>query len=163
MTQISLFPKIPTTGGNLSFNINLPYWLNGEVKTIFIESFKSNPIYNSTLDLFDILVPKGCRSNLFNTSIEIVSIVSNDSEANPTYVGTINDAHTEAKISINEARYLGEWKINVKICDTFHSTYTFLISPELIRMEGVLNDNGGNITFTGNNLRYKQNISGTFV
>ncbi|KAM9979402.1 hypothetical protein ACTFIY_008658 [Dictyostelium cf. discoideum] len=181
MPEISLFPKIPTTGENSKFI----------------------PIYNSTLDLFDFLIPKGCGilnfyydyqqiefkkffnttyekgaisgtplldgegslifkgSNLFNTSIEIVS--RNDTEANPTHVGTINDAHTEVKFSINEARYHGNWKINVKICNTFHSTYTFLISPELIRMEGVLTDNGGNITFTGNYLGYNQNIDGKYT
>ncbi|KAM9996898.1 hypothetical protein ACTFIZ_001848 [Dictyostelium cf. discoideum] len=100
-------------------------------------------------------------SNLFNTSIEIIRY-QNDIYTNDTQVGTINDDHTEVKFSINEARYQGQWKINVNICDTFYGGYIFRFSPELIRMEGVLNDIGGNITFTGNHLRPKHNVTGTF-
>ncbi|KAM9951518.1 hypothetical protein ACTFIT_002198 [Dictyostelium discoideum] len=100
-------------------------------------------------------------SNLFNTTIEIFSL-QNDTKASRREFGTINDAHTEVKFSINETSYRSEWKINVKICDTFYSEYYFSFSPKPIRMEGVLNNNGGNITFTGNYLRSKQNVTGTF-
>ncbi|EAL71642.2 IPT/TIG domain-containing protein [Dictyostelium discoideum AX4] len=199
--EISSFPKMPTTGGNFNFEYNLAYRSNGMVKPIILNGVNFWPIYNSTLDLFNIQIPKGCGilkfyydnrlgkwnffdatyemgsipvdplldgegsftikgSNLFNTSIEIFS--KNDIYSNRKEFGIINDDHTEVKFSINEARYQGLWKIDVKICDTFYRSYTFSFSPELIRMEGVLNNNGGNVTFTGNHLRSKQNVTGTF-
>ncbi|KAM9956808.1 hypothetical protein ACTFIR_003542 [Dictyostelium discoideum] len=98
-------------------------------------------------------------SNLYNTSIKIYSnnIVK---DTNPS--GALDASHSSVTFSAEEFLTPNNWTIEVSICDSFYKRYSYLHSPVLTKMEGVLNDNGGNMVFTGNHLRPKHNVTGTF-
>ncbi|KAN0030738.1 hypothetical protein ACTA71_009379 [Dictyostelium dimigraforme] len=99
-------------------------------------------------------------SNLYQTTIKIYSSVpiensSPISAPDPT-------THSNIIFSIPESKYQGEWNISVSICGEFYDFYYYSFSPIINKMEGTLNDNGGNMTFTGKYLRPKSTITGSF-
>ncbi|KAM9993068.1 hypothetical protein ACTFIY_010537 [Dictyostelium cf. discoideum] len=98
-------------------------------------------------------------SNLYKTSIKIYStnIVKN---TNPS--GALDASHSSVTFSVEEFLTPNNWIIEVSICGSFYKNYSYLHSPVITKMEGVLNDNGGNMVFIGNHLRPKYNVTGTF-
>ncbi|KAM9968347.1 hypothetical protein ACTFIW_002785 [Dictyostelium discoideum] len=98
-------------------------------------------------------------SNLYNTSIKIYSnnIVK---DTNP--IGALDASHSSVTFSAEEFLTPNNWTIEVSICGSFYKSYSYPNFPMLAKMEGVLNDNGGNMVFTGNHLRPKHNVTGTF-
>ncbi|KAM9955391.1 hypothetical protein ACTFIR_011829 [Dictyostelium discoideum] len=98
-------------------------------------------------------------SNLLKTSIKIYSnnIVRDN---NPS--GALDASHSSVIFSVEEFLTPNNWTIEVSICGSFYKSYSYPYLPVLTRMEGVLNDNGGVMVFTGNHLRPKHNVTGTF-
>ncbi|KAM9999375.1 hypothetical protein ACTFIZ_002927 [Dictyostelium cf. discoideum] len=134
--------------------LNLSY----DNKQIFSTTFETGTISNVILDDDKgILTIQG--SNLYNSSIKIYStnIVK---DTNP--IGTLNASHSSVTFSVEEFLTPNNWIIEVSICDSFYRNYSYTYLPVLTKMEGVLNDNGGNMVFTGNHLRPKHNVTGTF-
>ncbi|KAN0025551.1 hypothetical protein ACTFIU_001828 [Dictyostelium citrinum] len=128
------------------------------LNNIFNASYQTGSISNSpTLDGDGNFIIKG--SNLYKTSIKINS---NDTIENAYPSPNIDASHSTIKFSIPESKYQGSWTIEVTICNTFYRSYSYTFSALLVGMTGVLNDNGGNITFTGYHLRSKNNITGVF-
>ncbi|KAM9985184.1 hypothetical protein ACTFIZ_008732 [Dictyostelium cf. discoideum] len=185
--QIPSFPILPTTGGEFCVK-----YLNGNPKNlvIFFDFDKSrnqflakirpscgafnlfyqtNLVLNKTYEtgaisnapILDddkgILNIQG--SNLYNTSIKIYS-TNVVKDANP--IGKLDDSHSSVTFSVEEFLTPNNWIIEVSICGSFYKNYSYPYLPVLTKMEGVLNDNGGNMVFTGNHLRPKHNVTGTF-
>nr|ACN71245.1 tgrB1 [Dictyostelium discoideum]ACN71256.1 tgrB1 [Dictyostelium discoideum] len=133
--------------------------LYNEENMIFNTTFETGAISNVPIldDDKGILTIQG--SNLYNTSIKIYStnIVK---DTNPS--GALDASHSSVTFSVEEFFTPNNWIIEVSICGSFYKNYSFPYLPMLIKMEGVLNDNGGNMVFTGNHLRPKHNVTGTF-
>ncbi|KAK5584084.1 hypothetical protein RB653_005691 [Dictyostelium firmibasis] len=97
--------------------------------------------------------------NLFDTAINVSNNIEN---INIFLTATPNDNHSTVVFSIFEARFQGNWTIIVTICNMNSKTYSYQYFPTLSGMEGVLNDNGGNMTFKGTNLRPNNQVVGSF-
>ncbi|KAM9955386.1 hypothetical protein ACTFIR_011824 [Dictyostelium discoideum] len=122
-------------------------------------TFETGAIPNLPILDYDkgILTIQG--SNLYDTSIKIYSnnIVK---DTNP--IGALDASHSSVTFSVEEFLTPNNWTIEVSICGSFYKSYSYLHLPVLTKMEGVLNDKGGIMVFTGNHLRPKYNVTGTF-
>ncbi|KAM9955410.1 hypothetical protein ACTFIR_011848 [Dictyostelium discoideum] len=99
-------------------------------------------------------------SNLLKTSIKIYS---NNIVRDTNPIGALDASHSSVTFSVEEFLTPNNWTIEVSICGSFYKSYSFPYGlPELTKMEGLLNDNGGVMVFTGNHLRPKHNVTGTF-
>ncbi|KAM9955388.1 hypothetical protein ACTFIR_011826 [Dictyostelium discoideum] len=112
---------------------------------ILSTTYESGAIPNEPIldDDKGILTIQG--SNLYNTSIKIYS-TNFVKDTNP--IGALDASHSSVIFSVEEFLTPNNWTIEVSIW--------------LTKMEGVLNDNGGNMVFTGKHLRPKHNVTGTF-
>ncbi|KAM9959038.1 hypothetical protein ACTFIR_000089 [Dictyostelium discoideum] len=126
---------------------------------ILSTTYESGAIPNEPIldDDKGILTIQG--SNLYNTSIKIFS-TNFVKDTNP--IGALDASHSSVIFSVEEFLTPNNWTIEVSICDSFYKSYSYPYLPGLTKMEGVLNDNGGNMVFTGKHLRPKHNVTGTF-
>ncbi|KAM9993050.1 hypothetical protein ACTFIY_010501 [Dictyostelium cf. discoideum] len=63
-------------------------------------------------------------------------------------------------IYLDKSRYQGNWRVDLIICDNLYKSFNYQLLPLIKEFDGLLNENGGNITLLGNNLRY--NVTGFF-
>ncbi|KAM9955298.1 hypothetical protein ACTFIR_009688 [Dictyostelium discoideum] len=136
-----------------------PLYLFSDNITILNTTFETGAIPNLPIlgDDKGILTIQG--SNLYDTSIKIYSnnIVKG---TNPS--GALDASHSSVTFSVEEFLTPNNWTIEVSICGSLYKSYSYPYLPMLTKMEGVLNDNGGNMVFTGKHLRPKHNVTGTF-
>nr|ACN71257.1 tgrB1 [Dictyostelium discoideum] len=136
-----------------------PFNISSDGIQILSTTYETGAIPNAPIldDDKGILTIQG--SNLYNTSIKIYSnnIVK---DTNP--IGALDASHSSVTFSAEEFLTPNNWTIEVSICGSFYKGYSYTYLPVLIKMEGVLNDNGGNMVFTGKHLRPKHNVTGTF-
>ncbi|KAM9955387.1 hypothetical protein ACTFIR_011825 [Dictyostelium discoideum] len=170
--EIPSFPNIPTTGGEFDFDTSKnqfvtylppgcgPFNISSGNIQILSTTYESGAIPNAPIldDDKGILTIQG--SNLYNTSIKIYS---NNFVKDTNPIGALDASHSSVTFSVEEFLTPNNWTIEVSICGSFYKSYSYPYGlPELTKMEGVLNDNGGNMVFTGKHLRPKHNVTGTF-
>ncbi|KAM9993361.1 hypothetical protein ACTFIZ_011312 [Dictyostelium cf. discoideum] len=134
--------------------------LSSDSRVIYNTSYQTGVIPNKpTIDDQGNINIQG--SNLYNTQIKINS---NDPVENLNPTGKLDATHSTIVFSLPESQYQGNWTIDVTICEVFYKSYLYTFLPIITIMEGVLNDNGGNITFTGDHLSVNPTttISGHF-
>ncbi|KAN0028529.1 hypothetical protein ACTFIV_010375 [Dictyostelium citrinum] len=161
----TVFPVFDAGSGQFSISIGqgcgvlLFNYLNEFANLNFFNaSYQTGAIPNKpTLDGEGNFIIQG--SNLFSTSIKINS---NGTLVYANSSGDIDGTHSTVTFYAPETKYQGSWTIDVTICGTFYNSYSYTFLPLLVGMEGVLNDNGGNVTFTGLYLRPRYNVSGVF-
>ncbi|KAM9968309.1 hypothetical protein ACTFIW_002747 [Dictyostelium discoideum] len=178
--QIPSFPIIPTTGGDFSFTYNFPLptfnsnqnnfnitipqgcgilkFYSNQMINFFNATYENAIILNKpVLDGEGSLIIKG--SNLYKTKIKIIS---NENVSNDSPNGVIDSTHSNVIFPLPESRYQGNWRVDVMICDYLYKSFNYQLLPFIKEFEGLLNENGGNITLIGNNLRSIYNVTGFF-
>ncbi|KAM9999420.1 hypothetical protein ACTFIY_004515 [Dictyostelium cf. discoideum] len=170
--ELPSFPKIPTTGGEFGFDTTRNQFvtfldpgcghfnISSENIQILSTTYETCAITNTPIldDDKGILTIRG--SNLYKTSIKIYSdnIVK---DSNP--IGALDSSHSSVTFSVEEFLTPNNWIIEVSICGSFYKNYSYPYGlPVLTKMVGLPNDNGDNMVFTGNHLRSKYNVTGTF-
>ncbi|KAM9985260.1 hypothetical protein ACTFIZ_008782 [Dictyostelium cf. discoideum] len=142
---------IPEGCGNLEFYSN-------QMINFFNTTYEKGIIENKPFfDGEGSLIIKG--SNLLKTTIKIIS---NENVSNDSPIGVIDSSHSNVLFQIPDSRYQGNWRIDVMICGDLYASYDYQLLPLLNKFEELLNENGGNITLIGNNLRSRYNVTGIF-
>ncbi|KAM9999421.1 hypothetical protein ACTFIY_004517 [Dictyostelium cf. discoideum] len=168
--EILSFPNIPTTGGQFGFTFNFPCDYRRRAKTLYIERIELPLSFDTTRNQFVTYLDPGCGHFNISGGISILSttyetgVITNVPILNDDKgILTIQDAsHSSVTFSVEEFLTPNNWIIEVSICGSFYKSYSYAYTPWLTKMEGLLNDNGGNMVFIGNHLRPKYNATGTF-